>query len=275
MFLQGFFPLWMRTVEPKGWSAAGTTAHPFRWHLLRSPFFCLLIDMKVALWLNCVCSPPEFRFRHLVKLNRSAWGEPQNTSDHAFKRQPGKFSIETHATQAWLPANKPDLQTSQEPKGLLWHLAATYLAAGCLNPVNYEVSPPWIRLVCPVHPTGAQLDSDLGRFPGEHFKLIIPKAFLYITLLQRPQHPNKVSIMMMFVQCVCDHCRQEHPLESTPTIIVHKVGFGQCTYRKSNKVCGHVAALLWCGVHRVINLLPGFQVPAVTYYTPLFSLCKC
>lgn len=25
MFLQGFFPLWMRTVEPKGWSAAGTT----------------------------------------------------------------------------------------------------------------------------------------------------------------------------------------------------------------------------------------------------------
>lgn len=151
--------------------------------------------MKVAVWLNCVCSPAEFRFRHLVKLNRSAWGEPQITSDHAYKRQPGKFSIETPTTQAWLPANKPDLQTSQEPKGLLWHLAATYLAAGCLNPVNYEVSPPWIRLVCPVHPTGAQLDSDLGRFPG----LLVStsnssflRQFLYITLLQRPQHPNKV-----------------------------------------------------------------------------------
>lgn len=275
MFCRAFFPSEWGLSSLKAGVQQGrqSRAHPFRWHLLRSPFFCLLIDMKVAVWLNCVCSPAEFRFQHLVKLNRSAWGEPQITSDHAYKRQPGKFSIETHTTQAWLPANKPDLQTSQEPKGLLWHLAA-----GCLNPVNYEVSPPWIRLVCPVHPTGAQLDSDLGRFPG----LLVStsnSSFLrhFCTLPCYRGHSTQIksTTMMMFVLCVCDHCRQEHPLESTPTIIVHKVGFGQCTYRKSNKVCGHVAALLWCGVHRVINLLPGFQVPAVTYYTPLFSLCKC
>lgn len=85
----------------------------------------------------------------------------------------------------------------------------------------------------------------------------------------------KSTTMIMFILCVYDHCRQEHPFKSTPTIIVHNVGFGHCTYRKRNKVSGHVAALLWCGLHRVINLLPGSQVPAVTYYTPVFSLCKC
>lgn len=46
----------------------------------------------------------------------------------------------------------------------------------------------------------------------------------------------KSTTMIMFMLCVCEHCRQENPLKSTPTISVHNVGFGQCTHRKRNKV---------------------------------------
>lgn len=82
----------------------------------------------------------------------------------------------------------------------------------------------------------------------------------------------KSTTMMMFVLCVCDHCSLEHHLKSTPTIIVHKVGFGQCTYRERNKGCGHVTALLWYGLHRVINLLPGFQVPVTLLFSHFASV---
>ena len=54
------------------------------------------------------------------------------------------------------------------------------LAADPLNPVNCEVEPPWIGLVCPAHPTEVRLDLGIWR-PSQNLELV---AFLIPFLKQ-------------------------------------------------------------------------------------------
>lgn len=51
----------------------------------------------------------------------------------------------------------------------LWRLKA----ANHLSPVRFEVEPPWIRLVCPAHPSDARSDWDLWNLESQHLKLAV------------------------------------------------------------------------------------------------------
>lgn len=55
-------------------------------------------------------------------------------------------------TQLW----SIETWTQQE----FWRCGSKMLAADPLNPVNCEMGPPWMRLVCPSSPTAARLDWD-------------------------------------------------------------------------------------------------------------------
>lgn len=86
VFLQGFFRLWMWTVEPKHGSAAETAAPKTSFQTASAQLTLLLSPNRSESgtlmpvfdsWLEFVRGPSKFTFLHLVKPNWSTSGEPQ------------------------------------------------------------------------------------------------------------------------------------------------------------------------------------------------------
>ena len=95
-------------------------------------------------------------------------------------------------TQLW----SIETWTQQE----FWKCGSKMLAADPLNPVNCEMGPPWMRLVCPSSPTAVRLDWDLGIWqPDQHLELVV------VFIKPFPNHICSVAAEATAIRDYCFH----------------------------------------------------------------------